>query len=441
MSTATEAEQLPSDSKNNNNRNNARLVWVLVLVLIAGLLASAYWWMFKRHRVATDNAYVAAENAIISSRVPGSIERILVANDDFVSAGRPLLVLDAGDYLVELERRRAVLAQIEAELQVSATTLQFLDARTAAQLDAAEAAVNKATERRAEAEHQLEQLQQQRLAALADLNHARKDADRYRNLFQDGAGSEQQRDRAGTALKKAAAGVEGFDAQSEAARSGVAAIEQDIAQTRAQQDAARSERLRIEIERGRQRSLQAKVAEAQAEVKTAELNVAYCTITAPIAGYVTQKRAQLGERVQPGQALLALVPLQDVYVEANFKETQLDRVRIGQPAEIRSDIYPDRKFHGTVVGIRAGTGAAFSLLPPENATGNWIKVVQRVPMKIRFDHPLDVNYPLRVGLSLEVTINTEDQSGPRLRAESAAAGNAGANADAIAAGGPGVDPS
>ena len=170
MSTATEAEQLPSDSKNNNNRNNARLVWVLVLVLIAGLLASAYWWMFKRHRVATDNAYVAAENAIISSRVPGSIERILVANDDFVSAGRPLLVLDAGDYLVELERRRAVLAQIEAELQVSATTLQFLDARTAAQLDAAEAAVNKATERRAEAEHQLEQLQQQRLAALAEFD-------------------------------------------------------------------------------------------------------------------------------------------------------------------------------------------------------------------------------------------------------------------------------
>lgn len=428
MSTATESEPLPNDSTNTNHRNNSRLLWVLVLVLIAGVLVGAYWWLFKRHRVTTDNAYVAAENAIISSRVPGSIERILVANDDFVSAGRTLLVMDANDYRVELERRRAVSAQIEAELLASATTLRFLDARTAAQLDAAEAAVNQATERKAEAEHQLEQWQQQRLAALADLNHARKDADRYRNLFQDGAGSEQQRDRAGTALKKAAAGLDGIDAQINAARSGVAAIEQDIAQARAQQDAARSERLQIEIERSRHRGLQAKLAEAQAQVKAAELNVAYCTITAPISGYVTQKRAQLGERVQPGQALLALVPLQDAYVEANFKETQLDRVRIGQPAEIRSDIYPDQTFQGTVVGIRAGTGAAFSLLPPENATGNWIKVVQRVPVKIRFDHPLDLNHPLRVGLSLEVTISTEDQSGPRLRAEPTAAGNAGAAA-------------
>jgi len=137
-------------------------------------------------------------------------------------------------------------------------------------------------------------------------------------------------------------------------------------------------------------------------------------VTAPLAGYIAHKSVQVGERVQPGQPLMGVVPLEEAYVEANFKETQLEKVRLGQRATVRADIYPDHPFTGKVVGIRAGTGAAFSLLPPENATGNWIKVVQRVPVKIRLDTPPTPEYPLRVGLSLKVVIHTRDQSGPRL---------------------------
>ncbi len=137
-------------------------------------------------------------------------------------------------------------------------------------------------------------------------------------------------------------------------------------------------------------------------------------IAGPIEGYIAQKNIQVGDRVQPGQAMMAVVPLSTVYVEANFKETQLTNVRIGQPASVLADIYPGYTYKGKVAGIRAGTGAAFSLIPPENATGNWIKIVQRIPVRIELDQPPPPDHPLRVGASLDVTINVADRSGPNL---------------------------
>ena len=151
-----------------------------------------------------------------------------------------------------------------------------------------------------------------------------------------------------------------------------------------------------------------------AELEAARLNLSYCVIAAPIDGYIAQKNIQLGDRVQPGQALMAVVPLGKIYIEANFKETQLTNVRIGQPASISADIYPGYVYTGKVSGIRAGTGAAFSLIPPENATGNWIKVVQRIPVKIELDRPPPPDHPLRVGASLDVTIDVADRNGSYL---------------------------
>ena len=151
-----------------------------------------------------------------------------------------------------------------------------------------------------------------------------------------------------------------------------------------------------------------------AELEAARLNLSYCVISAPIEGYIAQKSIQVGDRVQPGQALMAVVPLGRIYVEANFKETQLTNVRIGQPASISADIYPGYEYKGKVTGIRAGTGAAFSLIPPENATGNWIKVVQRIPVRIELDQPPPPDHPLRVGASLDVSIDVADRSGSYL---------------------------
>jgi membrane fusion protein (multidrug efflux system) len=161
-----------------------------------------------------------------------------------------------------------------------------------------------------------------------------------------------------------------------------------------------------------ERSSHSLIQQAEAAVREAELNLSYCTIVSPIEGVVSRKAIEVGQRVQPGQPLMAVVPLHDVYIEANYKETQLTDVRVGQPVEITADIYPGYIYRGTVESLSAGTGAAFSLLPPENATGNWVKVVQRLPVKILLQEPPPTEKPLRVGLSVEVSIDTSNRQGP-----------------------------
>ncbi|MGC8495545.1 MAG: efflux RND transporter periplasmic adaptor subunit, partial [Syntrophobacteraceae bacterium] len=182
----------------------------------------------------------------------------------------------------------------------------------------------------------------------------------------------------------------------------------------AQLRGTKSQRSNVSVQLRKVEALQAHRDRLKAELRGARLQLSYCTIHAPIDGYVAEKSVQVGDRIQPGQALMAVVPLKEIYVEANFKETQLTDVRVGQPATVSADIYPSHTYKGKVVGIRAGTGAAFSLIPPENATGNWIKVVQRIPVKIAFDKPLPPAYPLRVGASLEVSIDVKNRKGPLL---------------------------
>jgi membrane fusion protein (multidrug efflux system) len=206
------------------------------------------------------------------------------------------------------------------------------------------------------------------------------------------------------------------DAQVSALESALSAATQQVSRSRAQLQSVRSERSNVEVQRQKVESQRAKRDKSEAELEAARLNLSYCTISAPIDGYIAQKSVQVGDRVQSGQPLMAVVPLGKIYVEANFKETQLTNVRLGQPASIYADIYPGYEFKGKVIGIRAGTGAAFSLIPPENATGNWIKVVQRIPVRIELDQPPPEDHPLRVGASLDVTINVGDRSGPQLLA-------------------------
>jgi membrane fusion protein (multidrug efflux system) len=175
-----------------------------------------------------------------------------------------------------------------------------------------------------------------------------------------------------------------------------------------------SERANVDVQQHRVESLRAKRDKSMADLEAARLNLSYCRVVAPIDGYIAQRNIQVGDRVQSGQAMMAVVPLEKIYVEANFKETQLTNVRLGQSASIAADIYPGHTFSGKVAGIRAGTGAAFSLIPPENATGNWIKVVQRIPVRIELEQPPPRDRPLRVGASLDVTINVADRSGAYL---------------------------
>lgn len=400
---------------NQKGKKNPKIVGFFWVCLVGAGLSLGYWWLFMRNRVSTDNAYVVADSAAVSSRVAGSISRIAVENEDEVMAGALLVQLDPRDYQAEVDRQRAALARTQSEIEMAGVNIRLVDSQTIAQLAAAEAAVLATQDKERELRHRLEELDRNRVAADAEFNDARKEFDRYSNLYKEGAGSEQMRDRTETAFKKRKAQYEASLAQIAAAKASLAGILQEIDRVKSERDTAEANRLRVDVEKKYLATLRAKLAETRALLETAELNLSYCTITAPIAGYVAQKRIQVGERVQPGQLLLAVIPLKEVYVEANFKETQLRDVRIGQPVEIKADIYPGHTYGGKVQGIRAGTGAAFSLLPPENATGNWIKVVQRIPVKILLDVPPPAQFPLRVGASLDVTVFTADKSGLTLR--------------------------
>lgn len=411
-------EMSASDTPIKQKAGKGRAVAMLLVLCVAGGLLWGWWYLVMRDRVSTDNAYVAADTAMVSSRVPGSVLDVRVGNDDHVSEGDLLLVLDPRDFEAERDRHRAALKRIDAEIARGELALRLAEGKTSAQLEAADASVQGAYQKERELRHVLAGLEQTTSAARADLADAERDSRRYANLLSEGAGTEQQRDRTSTAYKKARAQVEASEARIRAAHASIGAAQEEIARLKGHRGAARADLLNVDLEKATLAALRALRGEAEAVLHIAELNLSYTKIRAPIPGYVAQKRIQVGERIQPGQALLALVPLREAYVEANFKENQLKDMRIGQPVEVKADVYPGVLYRGKVVGIRAGTGAAFSLLPPENATGNWIKVVQRVPVKIALE-TIPPEYPLRLGTSLEVVVHTQDRSGPLLRKEGA----------------------
>jgi len=387
----------------------------MAVLVIAGA-GFVYWYLFLRDMVTTDDAYARADSAQISSRVSGTVTRVLVDNDYAVATGDTLVELDPADYRAAFDRAAAALEQEEADLRAAEITVPPVDIQTSSQVQASEAALKAAQDTEQQTRHSLEQLRSNRAAVAADLYQAERDYRRFENLFKSGAGTDRQREQARTAFDRTKAQLSAVDAQIAALESALSATTQQVSRARAQLQSTRSERANVDVQRYRAESQKGRRDRAKADLETARLQLSYCVIAAPIPGFIAQKSIQVGERVQPGQAMMAVVPLRDIYIEANFKETQLTHVRIGQPASISADIYPGYEFKGKVVGIRAGTGAAFSLIPAENATGNWIKVVQRIPVRIQLDPPPPPDHPLRLGASLVVTVNISDRSGPLLTA-------------------------
>jgi membrane fusion protein (multidrug efflux system) len=405
-------EQTEAYVKRANNRQRMKkLLWVVAVFISVAILAGAYWLFILRFRESTDNAYVVADSARISSRVPGTVLQVMVENDVPVERGQILLVLDYRDYQAVVNQTKGALAKIEGEIQAIKTSTSLTDTQTEAHLQEAKAKLQESRDNKDERLHRLKELQKRWVAANADLEKARRDSKRFDNLFNTGVIAEEQRDTAHTNLVKAKAIVEATDAELAAVKASLQAIQQEVEQAQAQLQATLSQRKQVEVLTHKLAALQGERQEAEGKLQAAQLNLSYCTIPAPISGYIAQKNVQVGDRVQTGQPLMALVPLRQVYVEANLKETQLKNVRLGQPVTIKADVYPAYTYYGKVDGIRAGTGASFSLLPPENATGNWIKVVQRVPVKISLDEPPPAEYPLRIGFSLHVTISTRNRSG------------------------------
>lgn len=364
--------------------------WLFTIFLVLLLPVGAYYgrhaWTYYSTHVTTDNAYVDATIAQITPRLPGTVSEVLIGENWWVKPGQVLARLDPQDYEVRLAEAEAALV------------------RAKEMVDQLFAAVDVSTEKKKSARAQIETAQAEVAMTQADFHQADLDLQRAKALFAEQVVSTQQFDKAKTQYDAALSRLHSKQKQLEQA--------QKEETTRAKEYEQAKATLGGEVDASRYN--RALVKQAEAGVREARLNLSYCSLVAPIEGMVSRKAVEVGQRVQPGQPLMAIVPLDRVYIEANYKETQLSDVRVGQPVEIRADIYPGTAYRGKVDSLSAGTGAAFSLLPPENATGNWVKVVQRLPVKIILDEPPPVDRPLRVGLSVEVTINTSDRHGPLL---------------------------
>jgi len=352
MSEETQGAKAEAQEKvpavNGGIRKRRKAAVILIIMIAAGSVVGGSWWVRSKTHVTTDDAYIEAHIHQVSSRVPGHVLDVLVADNQRVSRGDMLVELDPADY--DAAVRKAV-----------------------SELDTA---VNDNSQDRA----RLGSARANEKLALARLELARNNLARGEDLFNRGVISKQDLDDLETAKKVSEASLNNA------------------------RDTVRSAEAVVGLQPGGTR--QSNVKEKKAALRQAELALSYTKIVAPSDGYVTRKYVEPGNNVQPGQPLLAVVNLDDSWVVANYKESQLQYVRLGQPVEFEVDAYPGQVFEGRVDSIMAGTGAAFSLLPPENATGNFVKIVQRVPVKIVIDRSSDPEHLLRVGMSVVPTIIT-----------------------------------
>src|SRR5215471_1523402 len=332
------------------------LLVIVVVVILAGIYPAYRYYQYFESHVSTDDAYVDGSVTLVAARIPGTVAKLYVMDNWGVKAGDLLLTLDPRDYEVRV-------AQAEAQL---ARAKQSVD-ELYAQLQAAESGVN---------------------LAGSQLRETQLDFNRAKALREQNVVSTQFYDQATTALRVAVADQALAEHQLQQAR---AALGGDIV------DHAHYDRPIVQ--------------QAEAMLEAAKLDLSYSEVRSPITGIITRKSVHVGNRIQPGEPLMAIVPVDRLYITANFKETQLTDVRVGQAAEIEADIYPGFIYKAHIDSISVGTGAAFALLPPENATGNWVKVVQRVPVKIVLNKPAPPDKPLRMGLSVEVTIDISDKRG------------------------------
>lgn len=339
-------------------RRRTWLVIVGVALVIIALVTFLWWWLYASNYQSTDDAYVAGDLVGVMSQVSGTVVAIGADETDRVQAGQELVKLDSTD---------ARLALAAAEQQLARTVRQV---RTVYANRGQGTAV--VAQRR------------------ADLERAQADFNRRKNLAASGAVSAEELGHARDALN--------------AARDALTAAQNSLAAS-----AALVGRTSV----GDNPDVQA----AATAVENAWLNLQRTSVRSPVTGYVARRAVQLGERIAPGTPLLAVVPLERMRIEANFKEVQLKRMRIGQPVKVVSDMYGGHvEFHGKVAGLGLGTGAAFALLPAQNATGNWIKVVQRVPVRVALDPQELMKHPLRIGLSTVATVDVRDDSGVQLAA-------------------------
>ncbi len=347
----TTPPQAPIRNKKRTRRNV--LLLLTILFIVAGVAYTAYWFMVLRHHETTDNAYVTGNQIMVMPQISGSVTTVYVDNTDFVKAGEPLVLLDSSDEKLALEKAKTALANSVRQMHQ-----QIINGR---------------------------QLKANIVLRETELTKLQNDLRRREVLGERNVIGKEELQHAREAVSTARAALE---------------------VAREQYNANQAIILNTPIAK------QPSVLQASTDVRNAWLALERTKILSPTDGYVSRRSVQVGAQVSPGKPLMAVVPVTGMWIDANFKETQLANMRIGQPAKITTDFYGKKViYHGTVLGLDMGTGSAFSLLPAQNASGNWIKVVQRLPVRISLDEKELAEKPLRIGLSSEVTVDTINLDG------------------------------
>lgn len=417
-------------------------------VLLAALAYGAYHYRWGLTHEETDDAFLEGRVIPISARAPGHVLRVHVKDNQPVNAGDLLVEIDPRDYVLRVEKAKVGLKLARARASAALKTVDFTNVTSTSavseakagvekseaavetvrkSINAAEARLEMASAQTAAAESILLQTKAQLQAAVNEEAFLKSDFKRYSDMFAKGIITAQQLEQTATAAKNATARVEAMKSGEAAALSQLNAAKaaernafENVAQIKSQLNEAatsvgqaksrlghaKGQTLQVGVTQSQADAFIADIEQAEAALKQAELELSYTRVTAPEAGRITKKSVEPGAFIQTGQALLALVP-GDLWVVANFKETQLRRMRPGQPVSVRVDAYPDNDFEGRIDSIQTGTGARFSLLPPENATGNYVKVVQRMPVKITFDKPLPSDLTMGPGMSVTPVVTVQ----------------------------------
>jgi membrane fusion protein, multidrug efflux system len=375
-----------------------------LLILAAALAAITVlsWWLYAQRFESTDDAQIEGHINLLSSRVSGTVLYVnpKAENNQYVEAGTLLVELDPRDYQAALEHAGADLATREAGARSAGVNVPITNASAFSQLRLAEAARDEAMAAVDAEEASLAGAQHKVRQDEAIYARAERDRIRYQGILESGVVSRSEYD-AREAEAIADAQILEFDrATVNAEQHKIAQARSIVTQRQAQVAAARTAPQQVSDAQARSESSIGQVGQAKADVHTAELNLGYTKVYAPVSGVVGRKTVEVGQRIQPGQSLLAIVPLNDIWITANFKETQLKHMLPGQPVTIHVDAF-DRDYKGTVENLPGAAGSLFSLLPPENASGNFVKVVQRLPVRIRLSPGEDPHHLLRPGMSVE----------------------------------------
>ena len=394
------------DSESLRPKSKRRGLIVVVVVLLA-LVAVGLWWR-STFTEDTDDAKVNGHLIQVSSRISGQVAKVYVDENQVVKAGDVIAELDPSDYQVAVENAEAALASAQANAAAANVNVPITSVNAGSNLTSADANLSGSHAGVQQAQHQLEAAHERVAQAQANNIKAQADLERYKPLVEKDVISKQQFDAAVAAADAAKAALSDARATERAADDGVKVARDHESQAQAGLKYAQTGPQQVAAQSARAKQALAQVAQAQAQLDQAKLNLGYTKIVAPTAGIITRKSVEVNQNLAPGQNLLTLVSLEGLWVTANFKETQLKHMAAGQPVEVEVDA-TGKTYHGKVTQIGGATGSVLSLFPPENATGNYVKVVQRVPVRVDFTDLAseDSNHELRPGLSVEPKVRVK----------------------------------